>query len=157
MELFTRLINEGVFVFWKDENEENPHELKISLFNGDVKVCLIKKVIDNGQNFYSLTNIGAGDYEIELTSIKENKPTQTVVKKINLTSSIQREVELMDKIQLCADKISLIDSSISEIANLLSYNVCQSIDQIYDTIQDPRSTIDHYIPFIRAIIRELRR
>lgn len=157
MELFTRLINEGIFVFWKDEKDENQHELKVSLFNGENKVNLIKKIVKEGQNFYSLTNIGAGDYEIELTSIKENKPVQTVVKKIKLTSSTQREVELMDKIDLCSERIKSMVSGMSGIENLLNFNISTSIDRIYDTIQDPRNiTVDNYISFIKWIKRELR-
>lgn len=148
MELFTRLINEGIFVFWKDEKDENQHELKVSLFNGENKVNLIKKIVESGQNFYSLTNIGAGDYEIELTSIKENKPAQTVVKKIKLTSSTQREVELMDK-------IDAINSKIEE----LKVDVTYPIEQIRDMIKDPDSlgweTRESYASFIKMIKREL--
>lgn len=152
MELFTRLINEGVFVFWKDENEENQHELKVSLFNGETKVNLIKKIIEDGQNFYSLTNIGAGDYEIELVSIKENKPTQTVVKNIKLTSSTQREVELMDKINICAEKINEIGSIIDIIERRVSYDIHPSLDRIYDTIQDLKNDVSS----IRWIINKLQ-
>ena len=98
MNLFTRLIEEGIFIFWSDDNPNNTYNLKISLFNGDTKVLLINKEFDKDTHYFSISPLGSGDYEIELNGYSGGKLFQTETKKVSLKSSSQKTLELLEAI-----------------------------------------------------------
>lgn len=98
MKLYTRLINEGVFIFWNSDEGNISYKLKIKIVVGDDKIELVNLDTGKGENYYSFNGIGSGDYEIELNGFKDSRPYQTETKKIKIVSSVQKEQEQMDKI-----------------------------------------------------------
>ena len=105
MKLYTRLIEEGVFIFWSGDEGNTSYNLKIRIAVGDDKVELLNLNVLKGQNYYSFDKIGSGDYEIELTGYKDNRICQTEIKKAKIVSSVQRMQEQTDKITASIAKI----------------------------------------------------
>ena len=124
MKLYTRLIEEGVFIFWSGDEGNTSYNLKIRIAVGDDKVELLNLNVPKGQNYYSFDKVGSGDYEIELNGYKENRIYQTETKKIKIVSSVQKAEEQTDKILACissaVDKLSSIEDSMSSIDNDVS-------------------------------------
>jgi hypothetical protein len=116
MKLYTRLINEGVFIFWNPDEGNTSYSLKIKIAVGDDKVELVNLETRKGENYYSFSGIGSGDYEIELNGFKDNRLYQTETKKIKIVSSVQKEQEQADKslawMSKMYDKLSSIDDNL---------------------------------------------
>ena len=142
MQLYTRLINEGIFIFWNDENVHD-YNLKISIFNGDKKIKILDTIVSKDQCFYTLKNIGSGEYEIELNSFKDDMLIQTEVKKVKLVSSSEGIVNLLDKLAEIDDKIFSMSLTLTEVKLAL---------------EDPRNIVnfDGYRRFIQRIKDEMR-
>ena len=158
MQLYTRLINEGIFIFWNDENGDE-YNLRISIFNGTNKIKILDTKISRGQYFYTLKNIGSGEYEIELNSYKSEKLIQTEVKKVKLASSSEETVRILDKLTEVCDKLDNISSTIDDELSGLSIlsSIYDRVDDIKDCIEDPRGADAYaYARFIKGIIREMR-
>ena len=118
MKLYTRLIEEGIFIFWNSDEGNTSYNLKIRIAVGDDKVELANFDMPRGQNYYSFDKVGSGDYEIELNGYKENCIYQTETKKIKIVSSVQKEQEQTDKIMTA---ISEMDELLFSIKSKLSF------------------------------------
>lgn len=112
MQLFTRLITEGIFIFWSGENT-NDYNLKISIFNGNNKIKILDTNLTKEQCFYTLKNVGSGEYEIELNAYKAEKLIQTEVKKVKLASVAEGTISFLDKLTEIFDKLQSISSKLS--------------------------------------------
>ena len=112
MKLFTRLINEGVFVFWSTDEGATIFNLKISAIVANEKINIVDVRSKIGENYYSFDRIGSGEYEIMLDAYKGDKLYQTEVKNIKIISSVQKSEENMSKIIDC---VSLIKSQLVDI------------------------------------------
>ena len=113
MKLYTRLIEEGVFIFWNSDEGNTSYNLKIRIAVGDDKVELVHLTMPKGQNYYSFDKIGSGDYEIELNGYKENRIYQTEAKKVKITSSVQSSQELIDKMSEMLENLSSMEHELS--------------------------------------------
>lgn len=124
MKLYTRLINEGVFVFWNPDEGNTSYKLKIKIVVGDDKIELVNLDIGKGENYYSFNGIGSGDYEIELNGFKDGSFYQTETKKIKIASSVQKEQEQTEKIMAAISEldntVALVGSRLSSIESLAS-------------------------------------
>lgn len=134
MKLYTRLIEEGIFIFWNSDEGNTSYNLKIRIAVGDDKVELVHLAMPKGQNYYSFDKIGSGDYEIELNGYKENRIYQTETKKIKIVSSVQKEQEQADKISVCM-------SDIQDMLRLLNNNMCHDLTRIVDALTDPETIV----------------
>jgi hypothetical protein len=147
MKLYTRLINEGVFVFWNPDEGNTSYKLKIKIVVGDDKIELVNLDINKGENYYSFSGIGSGDYEIELIGFKDNRSYQNETKKIKIVSSVQKEQEQADKIMAAISemneilssmksKLSFIESNTSDISSLTALTDPETayrfISDVYD-------------------------
>lgn len=146
MEVYMRLIEEGVFVFWNDESDAHTYDLKISIFVGEKKVPIVHKKFDSSERYFSLTGIGAGDYEIELNGYEDTRLFQTEVKKCNIKSVSQQHAEMMEKVEAVRLAVSCLNtSSINTIVSILKdpNDYCDMgswthfIGQCYDRINNP--------------------
>ena len=122
MKLYTRLIEEGVFIFWNSDEGNTSYNLKIRIAVGDDKVELVHLTMPKGQNYYSFDKIGSGDYEIELNGYKENRIYQTETKKIKIVSSVQKEQEQTDKIMTAISEMNEILSSMKSELSFIESN-----------------------------------
>ena len=136
MKLYTRLIDEGVFVFWNSDGDDTTLNLKIRITVGDEKVTLVDYNPIPGQNYYSLNHVGLGDYEVELNGYRGGQLYQTEVKKIQILGSIQKTEEYMSKIL----------EKLTEIAR----NTC-CIDYIEEVITNPLKKAEIDLNVQRAI------
>ena len=122
MELYRRIIDEGIFVFWEAEKNYN-YELSIYINNVDQKIRLVNLKIEQGINYYSLKNIGSGNYEIELNVYDGNKLIETVTKEVTLVSNNQRATELLEKLDDISEKLDDVkyaSLALSKIAQALN-------------------------------------
>ena len=135
MELFTRLISEGVFVFWDNPNKYDKFKLKLSIISKEKKYELFDITIPENYYCHSITNIGSGDYEIEIIAYSGDTLKETVTKKITVLSNTQQLSEIKDKIDSVISSVDSVDTSvsnigyISEIDSMLS-NIFSSIEPI---------------------------
>ena len=87
MKLYTRLISEGIFIFWSSEKMDSTFNLKIKTVEGNEKITLLDITPEKGKNCYSFDGIGSGDYEIELNGYQNNRLYQTATQKMKFNSS----------------------------------------------------------------------
>ena len=87
MKLYTRLISEGIFIFWSSEKMDSTFNLKIKTVEGNEKITLLDITPEKGKNCYSFNDIGSGDYEIELNGYQNNRLYQTATQKMKFNSS----------------------------------------------------------------------
>ena len=97
MKIYTRLINEGFFAFWNDD-KENTYNIKVRILVDNQKIVLVNVMLDKGIKYYSMTNIGTGEYEIEVSSYNNSELINSEKKTINLISSVQKQTEILDSI-----------------------------------------------------------
>lgn len=162
MQLFTRLITEGIFIFWSGENT-NDYNLKISIFNGNNKIKILDTNLTKEQCFYTLKNVGSGEYEIELNAYKAEKLIQTEVKKVKLASASEGMMGLLDKLTEICDELSTHSDELEHISSKLSAqsdeieNASSKLSEIVDFIKYPTSLDSYeYAAFKEAIIRRMR-
>lgn len=87
MKLYTRLISEGIFIFWSSEKMDSTFNLKIKTVEGNEKITLLDITPEKGKNCYSFNDIGSGDYEIELNGYQNNRLYQTATQKMKFNIS----------------------------------------------------------------------
>ena len=125
MELFTRLIEEGIFLFWSDEENHDSYKISFSINNMDKMINILTVDVEKNQHYYSLKNVGSGEYEISLSGIKNGGRANTLTRKVKLSSSSQRSYETMERLDAIKDKleelVSDTYSGVSEIQNILKY------------------------------------
>lgn len=119
MKLFTRLINEGVFIFWNSGSEDATFNLKIRILIGDQKIALLDFKPEKGHHYYSFDRVGSGDYEIELNEYKNDRLCQTEVKNIKIISSVQKSSEDMASIMEVLDSIKFNISRIESNVDII--------------------------------------
>ena len=107
MELYTRLIEEGVFIFWNDESEHT-YELKVTILLDHKEVPIVRKRFESGEHYFSLTGIGSGDYEIKLNAYEGDRLSQTEVKKCKIKSISQQYAEIIEMLDSIWGAISSI-------------------------------------------------
>ena len=154
MELYTRMIDEGIFVFWEDQ-DDHQYELSAYIQNKDKKIRLIHTKIEQGRNCYSLTHLGSGNYEVELNVYRDNRLVETVSKKAVLASTSQRATELLDKLEAIANRIDAVGYTISSID-------ISSLDDLYKSLVYPQERLypanwAHFLTDVEDIQSELRR
>lgn len=137
MKLYTRLIEEGVFIFWSSDEGNTSYNLKIRIAVGDDKVELVNLNIPKGQNYFSFDKIGSGDYEIELNGYKDNRLYQTETKKMKIISSAQKITEITDK--LAEIDLALITLDLLKVMRDDIENLCGSVSNINAALTDPKT------------------
>ena len=142
MKLYTRLIEEGIFIFWNSDEGNTSYNLKIRIAVGDDKVELVHLDMPKGQNYYSFDKIGSGDYEIELNGFKDNRLYQTESKKIKIVSSVQKEQEQADKILDCLSDMQKELTVINKALTLINKNLIYCLEPIEDVLTDPEKICD---------------
>lgn len=151
MKLYTRLINEGVFIFWNPDEGNTSYKLKIKIVVGDDKIELVNLDTNKGENYYSFNGIGSGDYEIELNGFKDNHLYQTETKKIKIVSSVQKEQEQADKILASitdmSDKLSSIDGNLL----WLYLEVAHGLEVYYQEYNDQYDANESLMNYVRVI------
>ena len=139
MKLYTRLIEEGVFIFWNSDEGNTSYNLKIRIAVGDDKVELLNLNVPKGQNYYSFDKIGSGDYEIELTGYKDNRICQTEIKKIKVVSSAQKITEIIDKLSSLETEIK---ENITDWDHRFAFSgLCDEVSQINDALTNPQTIV----------------
>ena len=152
MELYNRLINEGVFIFWEDDKKSDSYLLKLYIFQSEKKVELFSEEIPGNRHCFSADKLGSGDYQIELNSFKNGKVIETIEKKVNMSSSIQKLVELKDSIESVRSAVNSIDINIDT----------SSADRLLEVVKDPTTWgngLDAYAwaEFLSLVYRRLDR
>ena len=151
MDLYLRLLDEGLFAFWNDNDEKHTYTLTISLYNGGVKIPIVKKSLEAGVRYFSLSPLGSGEYEIELNGYDGDRLFQTEVKKSTLKSSSQKTQELMDTLKNITSSIENVDMSISGIIRETSL-VSSALDNIESMLRSPNNLdISVYARIIKNI------
>ena len=145
MELFTRLIEEGIFIFWSDEENHDSYRLSFSINNMDKMINILTADVENTQHYYSLKNVGAGDYEISLSGIKNGGKATTLTRKVKLSSSSQRNYETMERLDAIKGKLEELISD--------TYNGVLEIQNILKKPNDYKD-VDSYVDFERALRHE---
>lgn len=131
MKLYTRLIEEGTFIFWNYDGPDTNLNLKISIIVGEDKVDLVDINPDVGKNYYVFENLGTGDYLIELNAFREDKIYQTETKKIKIKSSTVKSEENFKKL---IDELQNINSNLSELLD--------QVRRFRNELTDPESIVD---------------
>ncbi len=119
MKLYNRLINEGIFIFWEDENENSKYILNLFFIMDNKKVKLLTKEMDNQCHYFSIDKIGSGEYLIELNAYVKETLKKTVEKKVNLTSVMQNFSVELQKIN---ESIGSLETEINNV-NCLIRNI----------------------------------
>ena len=147
MELYNRLINEGVFIFWADASKNDNYTIKLYLCMGEKKIELLEEKIPGNRHSCSLDKLGSGEYLIELHAFKNGKLTETLEKKVNLSSSIQKLAELKEELE--------------EVKNMLTYvhNDTSVLREIRNLLQEPSEDADVYdwAKFLKRVVYYMRR
>ena len=136
MKLYTRLIEEGIFIFWNSDEGNTSYNLKIRIAVGDDKVELVHLAMPKGQNYYSFDKIGSGDYEIELNGYRDNLIYQTETKKAKIVSSVQRLQEQMEKLDSCIEHINYVYQREG-----LLIDISDDITNIVNALTDPKTIL----------------
>jgi hypothetical protein len=138
MKLYTRLIEAGVFVFWKTNDPDTSYNLKISIIVGGEKITLVDFTPTSEKNYYVLDHVGSGDYVVEMNAYRGERLYQTETKNIKIISSTQKTEEnfqaLMDELSSIESSINNIDSNIIDLYNLVL--------KIADGVTDPETIVD---------------
>ena len=145
MELFTRLIEEGIFIFGSDEENHASYRLSFSINNMDKMINILTVDVENTQHYYSLKNVGAGDYEISLSGIKNGGEANTLTRKVKLSSSSQRSYETMERLDAIKGKLEELISD--------TYNGVLEIQNILKKPNDYKD-ISSYVDFEDALKHE---
>ena len=153
MEVYMRLIEEGVFVFWNDESEAHTYNLKISIFVGEKKVTILNKNFESGERYFSLNKIGAGDYEIELNGYEGTRLFQTEVKKCNIKSISQQNSELLEKLESISNSIDNVYYAVNNIDQSAVQDIqkwCRECDEL---LANPSRYLDssRWASFVRDV------
>ena len=61
MELYNRLINEGVFVFWNDDAKNDKYILKIYFVQEGKNIELFSEIIPGNRHCFSADKLGSGN------------------------------------------------------------------------------------------------
>ena len=151
MELYMRLIEEGVFVFWNDEGE-HAYDLTISIFVGDKKMPIVRKRFEGGERSFSLSKIGAGDYEIELKGYEGDRLFQTEKKKCIIKSTSQQNAEIIEKLDSIEGSIDDLYDGINCTQGNLQ-GICNWISKCEQILNRPDNNLDarRWADFIRQI------
>ncbi len=159
MELFTRLIEEGVFTFWSDEENHDSYRLSFSINNMDKMINILTVDVEKNQHYYSLNNVGAGDYEISFSGIKDGKVTQTLTRKVKLSSNAQKSHEAMEKLNAINDNLNAINDNLDTMKDKLeelASDTNSGVQKIQNILMYPNDYKDvySYADFEDAINRE---
>lgn len=139
MELYNRLINEGVFVFWNDDAKNDKYVLKIYFVQEGKNIELFSEIIPGNRHCFSADKLGSGNYIVELHAYKGDKLTETVEKKVNLTSTIQKLAELKDAVEETKNAIEEVKSAVY----CINFDTT-SIDDILNILKYPQSELNQY-------------
>lgn len=123
MKLFTRLIDSGVFVFWSSDGDGTSYALKVNIIASGQKVNILSYNPPQGQSFYTLANIGSGDYEFELNGYKDGRLYQTETKTVKYVASAQREEENLQRIEKYLGALYSSLSTIQSDVDMLETNI----------------------------------
>ena len=153
MELFTRLIEEGFFAFWSDNDAHDSYKVSVSISNMNKMVNIINVEIDACMHYYSVKGLGAGDYEISLSGVKNGKETSAVTKKVKLSSTAQRHLETLEKLEEVKGKIDMVKMEASEL-NTIS----ETLDEVKKIVRNPYKYYDakSKVDFEEAVADERR-
>ena len=133
MKLFTRLLDSGMFVFWKTDGDDTSVNLKISLTANGEKITLIDIIPKKGENFYSFDRIGSGDYEIELNGFKNGKLYQTESKAIKFVGTVQRSET---NLEMIAQNLRAIIEE-QKSFNLMAIHILDELKEFKEKRTDP--------------------
>ena len=114
MKLYNRLLMEGIFLFWDDDNECDYYLINAYINQLDKKIKIKEEKIDGKSHCYSFDKIGNGEYFFELTSYKNDKPIEKGDKSINLSSASAQISELYQKLEH-------IDNELQQVSALVTY------------------------------------
>lgn len=120
MELFTRLFDNGIMCFWEKSNETKEYKIKVSIISNDKDYMILQDTIINDKCYYSLSNLGSGEYKIEVQSVSnEGDILDKEVKKINLVSNSQNLNNMSCVLQTVFEKLEDINLNIGDIKELI--------------------------------------
>ena len=145
MKLFTRLINEGVFIFWSSDEGATAFNLKISAIVGGERINIVSITPKSGENYYSFDRIGSGEYEIAVDAYKGDKLYQTEVKNVKIISSVQKSEENVSEI---IDSIATIKSQLVNIKQNVAEIKAATTDG--QKISEIRKEADYY--YLRVVL-----
>ena len=153
MKLYTRLIEEGTFIFWSSDGPDTSFNLKISIAVGEDNVVLVNTTPDADKNYYVFDHVGSGEYLIELNAYRGEKLYQTETKSIKIISSTQTAEEhfqalvgelgkLKVYIATVNSNITTVNSNIEDLYNLV-HNFKAALTEP-ENIVSIRKAVDYY-------------
>ena len=117
MKLYNRLLMEGVFLFWDDDNECDYYLINTYINQLDKKIKIKEEKIDGNTHCYSIDKIGNGEYFFELSSYKNDKVLDKVDKTVNLSSLSAQISELYQKLE----QLEKINNELQQVSALVTY------------------------------------
>ena len=160
MELYNRLINEGVFIFWSDLEHSDKYTVKLYIFVGEKKIALFEEELPGNRHSFSVDKLGSGDYLIEVHSFKNGRLKETVDKKVNLSSTIQKLAELKDAIEEITLSMESIKDEVEGVRLEVSHlNTCtsSSFEDILDIMRYPHQFLDDFLDNWAIFLNRLSR
>ncbi len=148
MKLYDRLLMEGIFLFWEDDEKVDYYIIDCYINNLGRNIKIKSEKIEGKLRCYSLDKIGYGEYYVEISSYKNNDKIDFVERKIILESSNVKISEINELFSEFYDKVKItfdyLDQQLESIEKVLEKileegeyiaNIIDCIDRGIDMIE----------------------
>ena len=141
MKLHTRLIPDGMFIFWDAEGEDLSYDLSIYYVVDEEGFLLVNHTPEPGIHCYSFDRIGAGKYLVQLDGYDNGQLMYNDEKLVTVASSMQKTEELMESL---IEQMQEIDASLGRLNYIAATldNIESYTEQLRNCVGNPKTRVE---------------